>query len=178
MQPRYSPLSNIALILVALGISSCSAAPDRSETSSVESLAVITNPTLGFKNGVGDISVVSVFPSGVVVAGYGATITASLWNIGCPSGQAGTVDFFWVPLNGTSTFLGNVLAMDGQQNTDIQPGQSLDATYLWVPTTPGKGHIVTRAHAILSAQCPGYDPPNFNPPASATSGVVNVRATP
>ena len=134
--------------------------------------------TLGFKNGAGDIGVVSVLPDGVIVVGYGATITASLWNLCCPSGQAGTVDFFWVPVGGTpSTMLANVLAMDGQQNTDIQPGQSLDATYLWVPTTPGRGHIFCRAHAIQSAQCPPYDPPDFNPPCSAISLGIIVHAT-
>jgi hypothetical protein len=133
--------------------------------------------TLGFPNGSGDIEVVSVLPDDVIVVGYGATITASLWNIGCPSGQAGTVDFFWVPVGGTpSTMLANVLAMDGNQNTDIQPGQSLDATYLWVPATPGRGHIFCRAHAIQSAQCPRYDPPDFNPPCSAISGLIIVHA--
>ena len=132
--------------------------------------------TLGFPNGSGDIEVVSVFPNDVIVVGYGATITASLWNIGCPAGQAGTVDFFWVPIGGTpSTFLGNVLAMDGQQNTDIQPGQSLDATYLWVPTTPGKGHICCRGNSLQGPQCPAYTPPDFNPPCSAISGIINVH---
>jgi hypothetical protein len=132
--------------------------------------------TLGFPNGSGDIGAVSVFPDGNIVVGYGVTITASLWNIGCPSGQAGTVDFFWVPVGGTpSTPLATVLARDGQ-NTDIQPGRSLDATYVWVPTTPGKGHIFCRGNAIQSAQCPAYTPPDYNPPCSAISGIINVHA--
>jgi|CZKU01.1.fsa_nt_gi hypothetical protein len=133
--------------------------------------------TLGFKNGGDDITAESVLSNDKCTVGYGVTLTANLWNLGCPAGQAGTVDFYWVPLGGTpSSMLANVLAMDGQLNTNIQPGEYLPATYLWVPSTPGKGQIFCQAHAIQSDRCDQFDPPDYGAPYSATSVVIHVFA--
>lgn len=130
--------------------------------------------TLGFHNA-GDIAAQSVYPTGACTVGYGVILSADLWNLSCPVGQSGNVDFYWV-VGASKQFIGNAFATDTSQDILIPPGSFLTATILWTPTSIGRGQILCESHSDADGTCPKFDAPNDQNPYSQYSATIRVYA--